>query len=126
MNTLTRYLSIGLLSLTVIGAQADESGDRHEQHAQLHFALMVERLDLDEAQIAHINAVKESQQEQRQAIEADKKALHLKAQALHTDFRQQLEGVLSTEQLEKFDEMQESRQRKMEHRKGGMKPHNRS
>jgi len=126
MKKLTRYLSIGLLSLSVIGAQADDSGDKHEQHAQKRFAHMVERLDLDQEQIDHINAVKESQQEQRLALEADKKALRVQAQALQADFRQQLEGVLSEEQLDKFDAMNERRQRKMEHRKGGMKPHSRS
>jgi len=126
MKPLTRYLGITLLSLPLLclsAVQAEESGDRHGQQ---RFEQLVERLDLDEAQIAHFNAVKESQQQQRQDIETDKKALQTRIQALQADFRQQLEGVWSSEQLAKFDDMRERRQHKMGHRKGGMKPHSRS
>jgi Spy/CpxP family protein refolding chaperone len=123
MNTLTRYLSIALLSLSVIGAQADGHGDKAEYHQQKRFEHMVKQLDLNEQQIAHINNVKDSQQEQYQSLKEDRAALRLNMQALQADFRQQLEGVLSEDQLAKFDNMQQRRQHRMAHKKGDMKQH---
>jgi hypothetical protein len=122
MKTLSRYLSIALLGLSVIGAQANDHGDR-QQYQQKRFDRMVERLELNQQQTEHINSVKESQLDQRQALGEERKALHAKMQALQADFRQQLEGVLSEEQLATYDKMQTRRQQKMEHKKGAMKKH---
>lgn len=118
MNNTLRYLTIGMLSFFCITSQANEyegnDGQRHEKR----FEHLTKRLELSEEQIDQMKSIMESQSEQRESIREEQKAVHLKMKALHDDFRQQLNGVLTEEQLEQFDKMHERRKMKMRHRKG--------
>lgn len=118
MRKLLSYFTIVFLSIFSITLLANEHEEANGQRHEKRFEHMAKKLDLSEEQIDHVKIIMESQKEHREALYKEQKATRVKMKALQNNFRQQLDGVLTEEQLEKFDKMHERRNMMMKRGKG--------
>ncbi len=91
--------------LLIVALITFSSAGLAEPNAEKRMQRLAKKLDLSEEQITQVNAVFESQQATREDIRQQMKALH-------EDTRNQLSGILTPEQQEKFDQMHQRKKGK--------------
>jgi Spy/CpxP family protein refolding chaperone len=124
VNKTLIFLIFSSLSFFGTGAVAQE--DRSEEsRAKHHLERLTEDLSLNEQQIEQVSIIMESQKEERNNAHEKHHAAREEMQALRTDFRNQISEVLSAEQLETFDGLENRRKNRhsneKRHRKGSDK-----
>jgi Spy/CpxP family protein refolding chaperone len=81
-------------------------------------AKIAKKLDLQEEQVDTVQQVMQQQREKRRALmQASRDAMKIQMEALHTDTKNQLNSVLSTEQMTRFEELYAQRVEKMKQKR---------
>lgn len=97
-------------SLSFFGIGAVAQDDRSEEsRAQHHLSKLGEDLDMNDKQIEQLSLIMESQREERDNAHKKHQAAREEMHTLQISFRNQIAGVLSTEQLEQFDRQEDRR-----------------
>ena len=99
MKTLLAAILVTLFSISAL------AGGHSEKHDERRMEKLIDKLDLTEQQAEQVKAIMDSKKTERQAIREQ-------MEALKEQTNQELSQVLTGEQMDKFNRMQEKRKGK--------------